>query len=65
LAEGELPDKHLRKDKIGGLFPYDGYESPRITRQNRMVAQFLWQGINGPIYLDQSARYGIYPYHYR
>jgi hypothetical protein len=63
--ESELPDRHLRKDKIGGLFPYDGYECPRITRRNRMIAQFIWKGIGGPIYLYQSTREGIYPYHYR
>jgi hypothetical protein len=63
--EAELPDRHLRRDKIGGLFPYDGYEGPRITRQNRMIAQFCWKGINGPIYLYQSTRQGIYLYHYR
>jgi hypothetical protein len=64
-AEGDLRDKHLRRDKVGGLFPYDGYEGPPITRQNRMIAQFLWQGIGGPIYLFSSDREGIYPYHYR
>src|SRR5205085_1380574 len=31
LAEVELSDEHLRRDKIGGLFPYDGYDSPKIT----------------------------------
>jgi hypothetical protein len=65
LSEAELPDKHLRRDKIGGLFPYDGYECPRITPQNRMLAQFTWKGIGGPIYLYQSAREGIYAYPYR
>lgn len=65
LDVSELPDKHLLQDKIGGLFPYDGYESPHITRRNRMIAQFFWKGIGGPIYLYQSAREGIYPYHYR
>jgi len=63
--EAELPDKHLRRDKVGGLFPYDGYECPRITRQNRMIAQFLWEGIGGPIYLYQSVKEGVYLYHYR
>jgi hypothetical protein len=65
LTEAELPDKHLRRDKVGGLFPYDGYECPRITRNNRMIAQFIWEGIGGPIYLYQSAKEGIYPYYYR
>ena len=65
LAESELPDKHLRRDKVGGLFPYDRYESPPITRRNRMIAQFIWRGIGGPIYLYQSAKEGIFPYHYR
>jgi hypothetical protein len=65
LAEEELPDRHLRKDKIGGLFPYDGYDSPKITKQNRMIAQFTWRAIRGPIYLYQSTRKGIYLYHYR
>ena len=64
-AEEELPDKHLRRDKVGGLFPYDGYESPAITRRNRMIAQFVWKGIGGPIYLYQSDKEGFYPYHYR
>jgi hypothetical protein len=31
LAEEELPDEHLRSDKLGGLFPYDGYEGPKIN----------------------------------
>jgi hypothetical protein len=65
LAAQELPDEHLHRDKVGGLFPYDGYECPPITRRNRMIAQFLWKGIGGPIYLYQSATEGIYPYHYR
>jgi hypothetical protein len=64
LAEGQLPDKHLRRDKIGGLFPYDGYDSPRITRRNQMIAQFIWQGIGGAVYLYHSAQHGIYPYLY-
>jgi hypothetical protein len=64
LAEAELPDKHLRRDKIGGLFPYDGYDGPKITKQNQMIAQFIWQGIKGGVYLYRSAQYGIYPYLY-
>jgi hypothetical protein len=64
LAEEELPDEHLRRDKLGGLFPYDGYEGPKITRQNRMIAQFMWRGIGGAVYMYDSARYGIYPYLY-
>jgi hypothetical protein len=64
LAETELQDKHLRKDKIGGLFPYDGYDGPKITKQNRMIAQFIWQGIGSAMYLYQSAEQGIYPYLY-
>jgi hypothetical protein len=65
LAEEELPDKHLRLDKVGGLFPYDGYECPRITPTNRMVAQFTWAAVGGPIYLYQSSARGQYLYHYR
>jgi hypothetical protein len=65
LAEQDLTDKHLRRDKVGGLFPYDGYEGPPITRRNRMVAQFIWKGIGGPIYIYQSDNEGIYPYYYR
>jgi hypothetical protein len=64
LAEGELPDKHLRRDKIGGLFPYDAYESPKITRRNPMIGQFIWRGIGGAVYLYHSAQHGIYPYLY-
>ncbi len=64
-AESELPDKHLRRDKIGGLFPYNGYDGPRITKQNRLIAQFIWSGIGGPIYLYQSTKAGIYLHHYR
>jgi hypothetical protein len=65
LAEEELPDEHLRRDKVGGLFPYDGYDSPKITRRNRMIAQFAWEGIGGPVYLYQSTSKGIYLFHYR
>jgi len=65
LAESELPDKHLRNDKIGGLFPYDGYDSPPITKTNQLIAQFFWRGVNGPIYLYRSTRKGIYLFHYR
>ena len=64
LAEEELPDKHLRRDKVGGLFPYDGYESPKITPANRMVAQFVWPGVGAAVYLYHSARHGFYPYLY-
>lgn len=65
LGGDELPDKHLFDDKVGGLFPYDGYEGPRITRHNRMVAQFRWSGMGGPIYLYHSTKTGFYPFHYR
>ena len=65
LAEEELPDTHLRRDKVGGLFPYDGSDCPRITPTNRMVAQFTWAAVGGPIYLYQSSRRGPYLYHYR
>jgi hypothetical protein len=64
LAEEELPDKHLRRDKLGGLFPYDGYESPKITRRNRMIGEFIWRGIGGTVYLYHSTRHGIYPFLY-
>lgn len=64
LAEEELPDKHLRRDKVGGLFPYDGDEGPKITPSNLMVAQFLWQGVGATVYLYRSAKYGFYPYLY-
>jgi hypothetical protein len=64
LAEEELPDKHLRRDKVGGLFPYDGSEGTKITRQNRMVAQFVWPGVGAAVYLYHSARHGFYPYLY-
>jgi hypothetical protein len=64
LAEEELPDKHLRRDKVGGLFPYDGYEGPKITPSNLMVAQFLWKGVGATVYLYRSAKYGFYPYLY-
>ncbi|VTT97752.1 unnamed protein product [Gemmataceae bacterium] len=65
LAEEELPDTHLRSDKVGGLFPYDGSDGPKITRANRMIAQFTWAGVGGPIYLFDSSKRGVYPYHYR
>ena len=65
LAEEELPDTHLRSDKVGGLFPYDGYDGPKITRANQMIAQFIWAGVGGPIYLFRSATRGVYLYHYR
>jgi len=61
----EMSDRHLEEDKIGGLFPYDGYETPKITKSNRMIAQFTWKGIGGPIYLYQSTKKGIYLCHYR
>jgi hypothetical protein len=62
MAEQELPDKHLRQDKIGGLFPYDGYDGPKITKKNPMIAQFNWVGIGGFVYLYQSATNGIYAF---
>lgn len=61
----EMPDRHLFRDKIGGLFPYDGSEGPRITKSNVMIAQFAWKGIGGPIYLYRSSKRGVYLYHYR
>lgn len=64
MSENELPDKHLRRDKIGGLFPYDGYEAPKQTAQNQTWGQFTWPGIGGTVYLYRSARGGFYPYHY-
>jgi hypothetical protein len=65
LTEEELPDSHLRQDKVGELFPYDGYDGPRISPTNRMVAQFTWAAVGGPIYLYQSSTRGLYLYHYR
>lgn len=65
MAEEELPDTHLRRDKVGGLFPYDGSDGPRITPANRMVAQFTWAAVGGPIYLFRSSARGLYLYHYR
>jgi hypothetical protein len=64
VPERDLPDKHLRQDKIGGLFPYDGYEGPKITKRNQMIAQFIWRGIGAAVYLYHSARDGTYPYLY-
>lgn len=60
----DLPDDHLLKDKVGGLFPYDGYEGPKITPANRMVAQFSWKAIRAAVYVYRSTRYGFYPYTY-
>ena len=66
LSEEELPDKHLRQDKVGGLFPYgNDSDGPKITPTNRMVAQFMWAAVGGPIYLYQSSTRGLYLYHYR
>lgn len=61
-SEVELPDKHLRLDKLGGLFPYD--EGVRITKQNMMIGQLHWQGFGGTVYLFHSTRVGIYPWLY-
>jgi hypothetical protein len=65
VVEEQLPDTHLRADKVGGLFPYDGYDGPKITRMNRIIAQFIWAGVGGPIYLFDSSKRGLYLYHYR
>ena len=65
LTEEDLPDGHLRADKVGGLFPYDGSDAPKITPRNWMLAQFTWESVNGPIYLYHSASEGIYLFHYR
>ena len=65
LAEEDLHDTHLRQDKVGGLFPYDGCDSPRITPANRMLAQFTWAAVGAPIYLYQSSAKKLYFYHYR
>ena len=60
-TEDDLPDEHLRRDKVGGLFPYDDSEGPKITRQNRMVAQFDWRPrLKRMVYVFQSARLGFY-----
>jgi hypothetical protein len=64
LTGEDLPDKHLRFDKVGGLFPYDGYEGPAITRTNRMVAQVTWPGIGAIAYLYHSSKAGLYAYLY-
>ena len=64
IAEERLPDQHLRKDKIGGLFPYDGHDGPKITKSNQLLAQFLWQGIGKTLYLYSATKTGLYPYLY-
>lgn len=58
-------DRHLTSDKVGGLFAYDGSDGPKITRANRMIAQFCWAAIGGPVYLYDSNAEGLYLYHYR
>ena len=50
---------------VGGLFPYDGCDSPRITPANRMLAQFTWAAVGAPIYLYQTSAKKLYLYHYR
>jgi hypothetical protein len=57
----EIPDdSYLFGDKVGGLFPYDGSDGPKITRGNRMLAQFTWAAVRGPIYLYHSTKSGLY-----
>jgi len=62
ISEEQLADQHLRNDKIGGLFPYDGFDSPKITKSNRLLAQFKWQGIGATLYLFESVKRGLYPF---
>jgi hypothetical protein len=64
LPEQALADKHLRSDKLGGMFPYDGYDGPAITRKNRMIGQLGWVGIGGLVYLYQDVEKGIYAFRY-
>lgn len=65
LSEGELPDTHLRNDKLGGLFPYDGYEGPEITADNRYIGQMKWDAIPEMLYLCESRTRGPYFFLYR
>ena len=65
LSEVELPDSHLREDKLAGLFPYDGYEVPAITKENRCIGQMKWNAIPETLYLYESASDGPYFVLYR
>ena len=55
LSEDDLPDKHLRDDKLAGLFPYDGYEGPEITNENRCIGQMNWNIIPEMMYLYENS----------
>ncbi len=64
-SEEQLSDTHLRDDKLAGLFPYDGYEGPAITKDNRCIGQMKWNAIPETIYLYESASDGPYFLLYR
>ena len=59
----ELADDELRccRSTLSGR----DSAGPRITPTNRMVAQFTWAAVGGPIYLFRSSGRGVYLYHYR
>jgi len=65
IGSPDLEVEHLCADKVGGLFPYDGYEGYKITTRNRMIAQFFWEIVGGPIYVYCSDKDGLYMQHYR
>jgi len=55
LSEDDLVDKHLRDDKLAGLFPYDGYEGPEINDDNRCIGQMNWKVIPAMLYLYENS----------
>lgn len=66
LTEEELPDKHLRQDKVGGLFPFDhDSDGPKITPKNSDGRAVQVGRGGGPIYLYQSSTLGLYLHYYR
>ena len=45
--------------------PYDGYEGPAITKDNRCIGQMKWNAIREMMYLYESASDGPYFVLYR
>ena len=54
---------HIFKDKVGGLFPYEG-DGIDITEDNVCYLQMIWQLLGVQIFVCESKQRGIYLWTY-
>ena len=60
-----LKDEHLHKDRLSGIYTFDGYEGPVVNKTNRCIGQFRHPcDPQTGLYLFHSDTEGIYLHAY-